>query len=159
MGDAIDPVEEYMAERQERIDKRLRRIAEWQVWPHHIAAMLQRHVVGQDEAVRRMAVLLRGHVLRMQVAIEDGTAMQPPRQRGEGGPVLLIGPSGVGKSHLIRTMAGMANLPWVIEDATYSFSTLPGADRKLELLIAVRTSVAVTPRAANLIGSIQTRME
>ena len=51
MGDAIDPVEEYMAERQERIDKRLRRIAEWQVWPHHIAAMLQRHVVGQDEAI------------------------------------------------------------------------------------------------------------
>ena len=40
-----------------------------------------------------------------------------------------------------------------------SFWVLPGADRKLELLIAASTSDAVTPRAASLTGSIQTRIE
>ena len=47
----------------------------------------------------------------------------------------------------------------MIDETTYSFWVLPGADRKFELLIAVSTSDAVTPRAASLIGSIQTRIE
>ncbi len=47
----------------------------------------------------------------------------------------------------------------VIEDATYSFFVVPGADRKLEALMAARTSGAVIWRAASWIGSSQTRIE
>jgi ATP-dependent Clp protease ATP-binding subunit ClpX len=110
-------------ERDARIEERLQRVARFHWWPEDIAGQLGRHVIGQDDAVRRMATLLRAHVRRVQEAIEEGTALRPSGPAGETGPILLIGPSGCGKSLLIRTMAEMAALPWVIEDASGQTAT------------------------------------
>lgn len=77
--------------------------------PHEIHMHLNEHVVGQDHIKKQLAVALYTHCLR----ILHETAV--PVQKSN---VLMVGPTGVGKTLLAQSMASILDLPFVITDAT-----------------------------------------
>ena len=82
--------------------------------PMEICAFLDQYVVGQDQAKKALAVAVYNHYKRIQAESAAG---------GEGvelakSNILLIGPTGCGKTHLAQTLARMLNVPFAIADAT-----------------------------------------
>ncbi|OJW08028.1 MAG: hypothetical protein BGO49_20780 [Planctomycetales bacterium 71-10] len=78
--------------------------------PREIFDLLDGHVVGQGAAKKKLAIAASNHLLRSE-ARSGGTTFEKSN-------VLLIGPTGVGKTHLIRTLAGAIDVPVAIGDAT-----------------------------------------
>ena len=81
--------------------------------PRQLAGMLGRRVYGQDPAVRAISVVLHQHLLRVAAILADEEPPPTPTSR-----ILLVGPSGVGKTHLCRSLAEIANLPVHIADGS-----------------------------------------
>ncbi|MBO9883633.1 ATP-dependent protease ATPase subunit HslU [Xanthomonas sp. D-109] len=79
--------------------------------PREIVQELDRHIVGQHEAKRAVAIALRNRWRRMQL---------PDALRNEVMPknILMIGPTGVGKTEIARRLATLANAPFVKVEAT-----------------------------------------
>ncbi len=79
--------------------------------PREIVQELDRHIVGQHSAKRAVAIALRNRWRRMQL---------PPELRNEVMPknILMIGPTGVGKTEIARRLATLANAPFVKVEAT-----------------------------------------
>src|SRR3712207_6405818 len=81
--------------------------------PREINRILNEYVIGQDEAKRILAVAVYNHYKRISMAAEatDGTELQKSN-------ILLIGPTGSGKTLLAQTLARILNVPFAIADAT-----------------------------------------
>lgn len=80
--------------------------------PVEIKEFLDQYIVGQDAAKRIMAVAVYNHYKRIEYAKKaDGVELQKSN-------ILLIGPTGCGKTFLAQTMARMLNVPFCIADAT-----------------------------------------
>jgi ATP-dependent Clp protease ATP-binding subunit ClpX len=81
--------------------------------PSHLKAVLDEHVVGQDEAKKTLSVAVYNHYKRLlqDRNDEDGVEIQKSN-------VLLIGPTGVGKTFLAQTLAKTLQVPFAIADAT-----------------------------------------
>lgn len=79
--------------------------------PQQIVLELDKHIIGQDAAKRAVAIALRNRYRRMQVE---------PRLRQEITPknILMIGPTGVGKTEIARRLAKLANAPFIKIEAT-----------------------------------------
>ena len=79
--------------------------------PREIVTELDRYIIGQHDAKRAVAVALRSRWRRMQL---------PPEMRNEITPknILMIGPTGVGKTEIARRLATLANAPFVKVEAT-----------------------------------------
>jgi ATP-dependent Clp protease ATP-binding subunit ClpX len=93
--------------------------------PGEIKAELDRHCIGQEQAKRALAVAVHNHYKRISVeSIEVPTDSDAPFRRSsdevelEKSNILLIGPTGSGKTLLARTLAGMLDVPFAIADAT-----------------------------------------
>jgi ATP-dependent Clp protease ATP-binding subunit ClpX len=78
--------------------------------PKEIVAGLDKHVIGQTAAKRKLAIAVSNHYLRLEARTQGSTI--------EKSNLLLIGPTGSGKTHLIRTLAQALDVPVVIGDAT-----------------------------------------
>lgn len=79
--------------------------------PREIVQELDRHIVGQQSAKRAVAIALRNRWRRMQLSDELRNEVMPKN-------ILMIGPTGVGKTEIARRLATLANAPFVKVEAT-----------------------------------------
>jgi len=79
--------------------------------PHDIRASLDEYVIGQDHAKKILAVAVYNHYKRLQNTDKDGVELSKSN-------ILLIGPTGSGKTLLAQTLARLLNVPFVMADAT-----------------------------------------
>ena len=82
-----------------------------QMTPQEIVSELDKHIVGQDDAKRAVAIALRNRWRRQQVA-------EPLRQEITPKNILMIGPTGVGKTEIARRLARLADAPFIKVEAT-----------------------------------------
>ena len=80
--------------------------------PHEIKRMLDEYVIGQDNAKMTLAVAVYNHYKRIQYSGEDNSVEIAKSN------VLLLGPTGVGKTYLAQTLAKLLDVPFAIADAT-----------------------------------------
>jgi len=103
--------------------------------PREIVQELDKHIVGQDAAKRAVAVALRNRWRRMQVG-------EPLRQEITPKNILMIGPTGVGKTEIARRLARLANAPFVKVEAT-KFTEVGYVGRDVESIVKELADVAV----------------
>ncbi|MFV2145877.1 ATP-dependent Clp protease ATP-binding subunit ClpX [Isoptericola sp. G70] len=83
--------------------------------PREIFSFLEQYVIGQEPAKRALAVAVYNHYKRVQAAppAKDDDSIEISKSN-----ILLIGPTGTGKTYLAQTLAKMLNVPFAIADAT-----------------------------------------
>ena len=103
--------------------------------PREIVHELDKHIIGQQDAKRAVAIALRNRWRRMQL---------PDALRAEITPknILMIGPTGVGKTEIARRLAKLANAPFVKVEAT-KFTEVGYVGRDVESIIRDLADVAV----------------
>ncbi|MDY2589054.1 MAG: ATP-dependent Clp protease ATP-binding subunit ClpX [Agathobacter sp.] len=79
--------------------------------PHKIKASLDEYVVGQEHAKKVMSVAVYNHYKRVMSQEEDGVEIEKSN-------MLMIGPTGSGKTYLVKTLARLLDVPLAITDAT-----------------------------------------
>ena len=95
--------------------------------PREIVHELDRFIIGQQEAKRAVAVALRNRWRRMQLAPEMRSEITPKN-------ILMIGPTGVGKTEIARRLARLANAPFLKVEAT-KFTEVGYVGRDVESII------------------------
>ena len=95
--------------------------------PREIVHELNRHIVGQDDAKRAVAIALRNRWRRMQLPAELRQEVTPKN-------ILMIGPTGVGKTEIARRLAKLANAPFLKVEAT-KFTEVGYVGRDVESII------------------------
>jgi endopeptidase Clp ATP-binding regulatory subunit ClpX len=111
--------------------ERLQRIRGFNLKPRHVSAFLDRFVVGQVDAKQALSVAVCDHYNHVRRCIEDPA----DRQREYVKPnILLLGPTGVGKTYLVRCLARLIGVPFVKADAT-KFSETGYVGRDAEDLV------------------------
>lgn len=83
--------------------------------PQEIKAYLDEHIVGQDDAKKVLAVAVYNHYKRIAHNMESSQADDIEIQKSN---ILLVGPTGSGKTLLAQTLAKMLNVPFAVADAT-----------------------------------------
>ena len=103
--------------------------------PREIVQELDKHIIGQDAAKRAVAIALRNRWRRMQV--DD--ALRPeitPKN------ILMIGPTGVGKTEIARRLARLANAPFIKVEAT-KFTEVGYVGRDVESIVRDLADAAI----------------
>src|SRR5690606_28172138 len=103
--------------------------------PSEIVSELDKYIVGQDRAKRSVAIALRNRWRRQQVAEPLRNEIQPKN-------ILMIGPTGVGKTEIARRLAKMADAPFIKIEAT-KFTEVGYVGRDVDTIIRDLAEVAV----------------
>ena len=103
--------------------------------PREIVSELDKHIIGQDEAKRAVAIALRNRWRRMQLPEELRAEITPKN-------ILMIGPTGVGKTEIARRLARLANAPFVKVEAT-KFTEVGYVGRDVESIIRDLVDVSI----------------
>jgi len=106
-----------------------------EITPQEIVAELDKHIVGQDEAKRAVAIALRNRWRRMQIPEPMRTEITPKN-------ILMIGPTGVGKTEIARRLARLANAPFIKIEAT-KFTEVGYVGRDVESIIRDLADIGV----------------
>jgi ATP-dependent HslUV protease ATP-binding subunit HslU len=103
--------------------------------PREIVHELDRHIIGQSEAKRAVAIALRNRWRRMQLPGELRSEVTPKN-------ILMIGPTGVGKTEIARRLAKLSNAPFLKVEAT-KFTEVGYVGRDVESIVRdlVETSI------------------
>ncbi|MCK9503621.1 MAG: ATP-dependent protease ATPase subunit HslU [Porticoccaceae bacterium] len=103
--------------------------------PREIVHELNRHIVGQDSAKRSVAIALRNRWRRMQLGEDLRNEITPKN-------ILMIGPTGVGKTEIARRLARLANAPFIKVEAT-KFTEVGYVGRDVESIVRDLVETAV----------------
>ena len=98
-----------------------------QLTPAEIVHELDRHIIGQSEAKRAVAIALRNRWRRLQLSPDLRNEVSPKN-------ILMIGPTGVGKTEIARRLAKLANAPFIKVEAT-KFTEVGYVGRDVESII------------------------
>jgi ATP-dependent HslUV protease ATP-binding subunit HslU len=103
--------------------------------PREIVSELDKHIIGQGEAKRAVAIALRNRWRRMQLPVALRSEITPKN-------ILMIGPTGVGKTEIARRLARLAKAPFIKVEAT-KFTEVGYVGRDVETIIRDLADVAV----------------
>ncbi|MEM7430638.1 MAG: ATP-dependent protease ATPase subunit HslU [Pseudomonadota bacterium] len=122
-----------------------------QMTPREIVQELDKHIVGQDEAKRAVAIALRNRWRRVQI--------EEPL-RGEITPknILMIGPTGVGKTEISRRLARLAKAPFIKVEAT-KFTEVGYVGREVDSIVRDLMDVAVKMTREDAMSKVRHRAE
>jgi len=104
--------------------------------PREIVSELDRHIVGQNDAKRAVAIALRNRWRRLQLNGQMREEVLPKN-------ILMIGPTGCGKTEIARRLARLANAPFLKVEAT-KFTEVGYVGRDVEQIIRDLIEVALT---------------
>ncbi|HET7923218.1 MAG TPA: ATP-dependent protease ATPase subunit HslU [Gammaproteobacteria bacterium] len=123
----------------------------YEMTPREIVQELDKHIVGQTAAKRAVAIALRNRWRRMQVE---------PALRNEITPknILMIGPTGVGKTEIARRLARLANAPFIKVEAT-KFTEVGYVGKDVDAIIRDLADAAVKMEREHAKQRVQTRAE
>jgi ATP-dependent HslUV protease ATP-binding subunit HslU len=119
--------------------------------PREIVQELDKHIVGQDEAKRSVAIALRNRWRRVQVD-------EPLRSEITPKNILMIGPTGVGKTEISRRLARLARAPFVKVEAT-KFTEVGYVGREVDSIIRDLTDIAVKMIREDAMAKVRHRAE
>jgi len=117
--------------------------------PREIVHELDKHIIGQQNAKRAVAIALRNRWRRMQVAEEMRSEITPKN-------ILMIGPTGVGKTEIARRLAKLANAPFIKVEAT-KFTEVGYVGRDVESIIRDLMDVAIKLRREQAMKGVEFR--
>ncbi|CAL7961624.1 ATPase component of the HslVU protease [Gammaproteobacteria bacterium] len=119
--------------------------------PEEIVHALDKHIIGQNEAKRSVAIALRNRWRRSQVRDELRPEIKPKN-------ILLIGPTGVGKTEIARRLSTMANAPFIKVEAT-KFTEVGYVGRDVESIIRDLVEVAVKKTRETEMAKVKDRAQ
>jgi len=122
-----------------------------QMTPQEIVHELDKHIIGQDAAKRAVAIALRNRWRRQQVA-------DPLRQEITPKNILMIGPTGVGKTEIARRLAKLANTPFIKVEAT-KFTEVGYVGRDVDSIIRDLVEYAIKQLREQEARNIRPRAE
>ncbi len=119
--------------------------------PQEIVNELDKHIVGQKQAKRAVAIALRNRWRRQQVE---------PGLRGEITPknILMIGPTGVGKTEIARRLARLADAPFIKVEAT-KFTEVGYVGKDVDAIIRDLAEIAVKQTRVAAVAAMRSRAE
>ncbi len=119
--------------------------------PREIVSELDRYIVGQGEAKRAVAIALRNRWRRMQL---DGVMREEVMPKN----ILMIGPTGVGKTEISRRLARLADAPFVKVEAT-KFTEVGYVGRDVEQIVRDLVEIALTMMREKRREAVQAKAE
>ncbi len=122
-----------------------------QMTPQEIVHELDKHIIGQDRAKRAVAIALRNRWRRQQVA-------EPLRHEITPKNILMIGPTGVGKTEIARRLAKLADAPFIKVEAT-KFTEVGYVGRDVDTIVRDLVEISVKQTRELAMRKVKTRAE
>lgn len=122
-----------------------------QMTPREIVQELDKHIIGQADAKRTVAIALRNRWRRQQVDAELRNEITPKN-------ILMIGPTGVGKTEIARRLAALANAPFLKVEAT-KFTEVGYVGKDVESIIRDLVDISVKMTREQAIEKMRPRAE
>ncbi len=119
--------------------------------PKEIVSELDKFIIGQDEAKRAVAIALRNRWRRMQLPLELRNEVTPKN-------ILMIGPTGVGKTEIARRLAKLANAPFIKVEAT-KFTEVGYVGRDVDSIIRDLADVAFKQMREQAMANVRPQAE
>ena len=120
--------------------------------PREIVQELDKHIIGQGNAKRAVAIALRNRWRRSQVPDNELRAEITPKN------ILMIGPTGVGKTEIARRLANLADAPFVKVEAT-KFTEVGYVGREVDSIIRDLADIAIKGQRETEMKKMQSRAE
>ena len=122
-----------------------------QMTPREIVQELDKHIIGQDEAKRAVAIALRNRWRRVQVD-------EPLRSEITPKNILMIGPTGVGKTEISRRLARLAKAPFIKVEAT-KFTEVGYVGREVDSIVRDLMDVSIKMTREDAMAKVRYRAE
>ena len=119
--------------------------------PREIVEELNKHIIGQEKAKRSVAIAMRNRWRRMQLDEKFRTEVTPKN-------ILMIGPTGVGKTEIARRLAKLTDAPFLKVEAT-KFTEVGYVGKEVDSIIKDLANVAMKVRILSIAKILLIRMK
>ena len=119
--------------------------------PREIVRELDKHVVGQADAKRAVAIALRNRIRRQKLPPEMAEEVMPKN-------ILMIGPTGVGKTEIARRLAKLADAPFIKVEAT-KFTEVGYVGRDVDTIVRDLIEISVKQTREQAMRKVKARAE